>query len=132
MKREQQKVRIKQFMPEDLGEEECTKYRDQIANDDPQELEQERKRVLFKLSIYGKGMFGKDFINQMKPMVENMSVADCKSLSHTLDTKGKMGLVNMLKKHQKEVEREQKEKAKETQNIAENVETSATEESVAE
>ena len=132
MKRETQKVKIKQYMPEDLGAEECTKYRDQIANDDPQELERERKRVLFKLSIYGKGMFGKDFINQMKPMVENMSVADCKNLSYNLDTKGKMGLIQMLKRHQKEVERQEKEKANQTKQAEENkpVESAGAEESV--
>ena len=102
---EKQKVKIRQIMPQDLGPEEFAKYQEQVEKDDPAELEKERKRVKIKLAVYGKGLFGKEFLTQIDPMVSQMSVADCKSLCYHLDTKGPKALIQMVQNHQKELER---------------------------
>lgn len=108
MKTEKQKFRIRQITPEDLGVEELAKYSEQVANDDPEELARERKRVKFRLAAYGKGLFGKAFLDQIDPMVNQMSVADCKSLCYHLETKGPRALIQMVEKHQKEVDEKKK------------------------
>lgn len=91
-------------------------YAAKVSEEDPEELEHARKRVMTMVRIKGKNIGGDVLANQIEPMVYSMSIADCESMYNVLKRHGMIGLMNMLMKHNKEVAKSQKEAEQKQEN----------------
>lgn len=76
-------------------------YREKLKEEDPEELERARKKLMLMINIKCKGA-GPDVINgQIKPMVQEMNIADCENMIKMIKKHGMYGLPMMLKKRTK-------------------------------
>ena len=77
-------------------------YAAMVAEEDAEELEKARKRLM--LLLYQKcGNLGKSVLDgQLKPMVYSMSISDCNNMYDVISKHGVMGLMRMSMKHNRE------------------------------
>ena len=83
-------------------------YAAKVAEEDPEELEKVRSRLMTLIRVKGKSLGGDTLTQQIKPMVYSMSLADCNQMCDVLNKHGMLGLVNMIMKHNKEEKKKQK------------------------
>lgn len=78
-------------------------YQTQVNSEDPEMLEQARKKLMLMVNVKCKGV-GQDIIaGQIKPMVYKMNIADCEKMALMIKKKGMYGLPLMLKTHTKHI-----------------------------
>lgn len=79
------------------------KYNEQTEAEDPEMLEQARKKLMLVINVKCKGI-GQDVIaGQIKPMVYQMNIADCESMAQLIKKKGMYGLPLVLKTRTKHI-----------------------------
>lgn len=77
-------------------------YASEVAKEDPEKLEEARRKVLSILRVKAKCLGGDAFVKQIQPMIYSMSISDCNQMYEVLSKHGIMGLTRMAMKHNKE------------------------------
>ena len=81
-------------------------YAAEVAKDDPEELDQARRKLMILLQAKCRSV-GNDVIKyQIKPMVYSMSLSDCTEMYRVISQKGIVGLMSMVTRHNKVVRRQ--------------------------
>lgn len=78
-----------------------SEYKDSVKaeqEEDPDALMKARKKVLLMLNMKCKGIPQDIIIGQIKPMVEQMNIADCENMAQMIKKKGMYGLPIALNK----------------------------------
>ena len=76
-------------------------YQQEVAQEDPEELEKARKKLMLMITIKCKGTAPGIIDGQIKPMVYSMNISDCENMTQMIKKKGMFGLTGLLNKQVK-------------------------------
>lgn len=76
-------------------------YKKQVAEDDPEKLEEVRKKLLLLINIKCKSIGPSVIQGQIKPMVYQTGIADCEKMIELIKKKGIQGLYSVITKKNK-------------------------------
>ena len=76
-------------------------YKQKVDEEDPEELEEARKKLMLIINVKCKGIGTDVIMGKIKPMVNEMNIADCKNMTEMIKKKGMYGLPFVLKQKTK-------------------------------
>ena len=78
-------------------------YKKQVEEEDPEKLEEVRKKLMLLINIKCKSVGPAVIQGQIKPMVYQTNIADCENMIELIKKKGIKGLYSLIKKQNKMV-----------------------------